>query len=85
MAIFAIAFTLLVSCPTSIISLNSALDFSEPSEVICEVVNKPTSINKNNNTTYQVTIKYDDKTIVLNINQEKYNEISIGDLLVAEF
>lgn len=65
-------------CPSFIYKVNSAFDFHQPQEVTCQVIEMPTNTAKNGEVTYYVVIEYDGKTIKTEVDEETYDQMTVG-------
>lgn len=78
-ALVLIIFVFLFLSPSIVHKVNTAYDFSSPKKLACQIVEKPTWTDNNNEITYYLTINYKDKNIKTEVSKEVYEKYSVGE------
>ena len=71
-------FAFLFLCPSIIHKIDVAYDFAPPQEIYCEIVDAITSID-DDQTTYYLTICYNNEKIKAEVGEQVYKEYEVGD------
>lgn len=70
--------SLMFLCPSIIHKIDVAYDFAPPQEIYCEIVDAITSID-DDQTTYYLTICYNNEKIKAEVGEQVYKEYEVGD------
>ena len=82
-ALFVIILVCFILSPAIVHKIDFAYDFSPSQEIYCEITDNPTWTNNNNEITYYLTFKYDNKDIKTEVSKEIYENYNIGDKILV--
>ena len=82
-ALVVIIFVCLFLSPAIVHKVNTSYDFSSSQEIYCQIIDKPTWTNNNDETTYYLTFNYKDKSIKAEVSKEAYEKYNIEDNIVV--